>query len=80
VQVGTLKPVWNEIWKLKNVPTHATLSVKVLDKDDGMITDDYIGKFETSVTAGAKELEIQGPLFKRSRGTFWLKVSRTSLA
>lgn len=74
VQVGTLSPVWNEIWKLKNVPNHATLSVKVMDKDDGVITDDYIGKFETSLNAGAKELEITGPLFKRSRGTFWLKV------
>jgi hypothetical protein len=67
------------VWKLKNIPNHATLTVRVLDKDDGVPTDDYIGKFDTSVNPGAKSLEIQGPLFKRCRGTFWLKVrSRTS--
>jgi hypothetical protein len=74
VQVQTLDPVWNEVWKLKNVPSHATLFVKVLDKDDGTITDDYIGKFDTTVSAGAKEIEIAGPLFHRTRGSFWLKV------
>jgi hypothetical protein len=72
--VQTQKPVWNEVWKLKNIPNHATLTVRVLDKDDGVPTDDYIGKFDTSVNPGAKSLEIQGPLFKRCRGTFWLKV------
>jgi hypothetical protein len=57
-----------------NVPSHATLSVEVFDKDDGL-TDDYIGKFETTVSQGAKEVEISRPLFKRSGGSFWLKVS-----
>ncbi|KAJ7615120.1 hypothetical protein B0H17DRAFT_1164767 [Mycena rosella] len=77
VQVDTLKPVWNEIWKVKNVPTHASLSVEVMDKDDGAKRDDYIGKFTTSVAAGAKEAEIDGPLFRRSGGTFWLKIDST---
>ncbi|KAJ7290231.1 hypothetical protein C8J57DRAFT_1045181 [Mycena rebaudengoi] len=74
VQVNTLTPVWNEIWRVKNVPVHASLNVEVLDKDDGTARDDYIGKFKTSVNAGAKEVEIDGPLFRRAGGTFWLKI------
>ncbi|KAJ7490903.1 hypothetical protein FB451DRAFT_1023630 [Mycena latifolia] len=77
VKVQTLAPVWNEIWKVKNVPKTASLSVEVLDKDDGATRDDYIGKFSTSVTAGAKEAEIDGPLFRRAGGTFWLKIEST---
>ncbi|KAJ7041900.1 hypothetical protein C8F04DRAFT_1077682 [Mycena alexandri] len=69
-----LKPVWNEIWKVKNVPVHANLAVEVLDKDDGAKMDDYIGKFSVSVAEGAKECEIDGPLFRRAGGTFWLKI------
>lgn len=45
-----------------------------MDKDEGAVTDDYIGEFETSVAAGAKEAEIIGPMFRRDRGTFWLKA------
>lgn len=45
-----------------------------MDKDEGTMTDDYIGKFETTVSAGAKEAEIQGPMLRRDRGNFWLKV------
>lgn len=74
VKPNTLTPVWNELWSIKNVPSSATLQVQVLDKDDGSITDDYIGSFETSVSAGAKELTIEGATLRRSRGTFWLKV------
>jgi len=73
VKAGTLAPVWNEIWKVKNVPVSADLNVEVLDKDDARL-DDYIGKFKTTVSPGAKEVEIEGPLFKRLHGTFWLKV------
>ena len=58
---------------MKNVPSNAELRVQVLDKDDGA-KDDYIGKFTTDVKAGAKEEEIEGPVFKRNKGTFWLKV------
>ncbi|KAF7314993.1 C2 domain-containing protein [Mycena indigotica] len=77
VKVNTLKPVWNEIWRVKNVPAHASLSVEVLDKDDGAKADDFIGKFTTSVTAGAKEAEIEGPLLRKAGGTFWLKIEST---
>jgi hypothetical protein len=47
-----------------------------MDKDDGSLTDDFIGSVKTSVAAGAKEVEIEGPLLKlrSSRGTFWFKV------
>ncbi|KDQ59895.1 hypothetical protein JAAARDRAFT_46478 [Jaapia argillacea MUCL 33604] len=75
----TLKPVWNELWRVKNVPTHAVLRAEVCDKDEGRPVDDYIGRFQTTVSAGAKEAEIEGPLFKQSRGTFWLKVSQPFL-
>ncbi|KAJ8519235.1 hypothetical protein ONZ45_g3794 [Pleurotus djamor] len=75
VQTNTLTPVWNEVWRVKNVPFHADLEVKVMDKDDGAPHDDYIGKFKTTVRGGAKEAIIEGPVFKlRSRGTFWLKI------
>jgi len=74
VKVDTLKPVWNEIWRVKNVPVHASLAVEVMDKDDGAKRDDYIGKFSCSVNEGAKECEIDGPLFRRAGGTFWLKI------
>lgn len=75
VKANTLAPVWNEIWRVKNVPASADLHVEVLDKDDGAPHDDFVGKFKTSVSAGAKEAEIEGPIFRRARGTFWIKVS-----
>lgn len=65
--------MWNELWKVKNVPSNAQLKVQVWDKDDGP-KDDYIGKFTTSVEPGAKEEEIHGHVFKKNVGTFWLKV------
>jgi hypothetical protein len=74
VKVNTLTPVWNETWRVKNIPITADIYVEVLDKDVGAPIDDYIGKFQTSVAAGAKEVEIEGPLFRRNRGTFWLKI------
>jgi Ca2+-dependent lipid-binding protein len=77
VQTNTLQPVWNELWKVKNVPSNAELRVQVLDKDDGP-KDDYIGRFTTNVEPGAKEEEIHGRITKRTKGTFWLKVRKFS--
>ncbi|KAF9228957.1 hypothetical protein BS17DRAFT_772815 [Gyrodon lividus] len=74
VQCNTLNPVWDEVWQVKNVPTTATLSVVLRDKDEAALIDDYIGKFETTVYPGAKEVEIQRPMGLRDRGTFWLKI------
>ncbi|KAG6895716.1 hypothetical protein C0992_013093 [Termitomyces sp. T32_za158] len=77
VKGETLAPVWNEIWRVKNVPMVANLHVQVLDKDDDAPHDDFVGKFTTSISKGAKEAEIQGPLFRKDRGTFWLKIDST---
>lgn len=74
VKPGTQSPVWNEIWRVKNVPVSATLFVLLRDKDIGATVDDYIGKFYTSVSPGPKEVEIQGPMNMQNRGTFWLKI------
>jgi len=78
VRPDNLAPVWNEIWRVKNVPATADLVIKVMDKDEGSVTDDFIGQIKTSVTPGAKELEIEGPIFRRSRGSFWLKIDSTT--
>lgn len=66
--------MWNELWKVKNVPATATLTIEVLDKDYGKITDDFIGSCETTAVAGAKELTIELKPFNRDRGKLWLKV------
>lgn len=79
VKTDTLNPVWNESWNVKNVPSDAVLTVKVLDKDDGSPTDDYIGKFETTISPGPKEVEIIGMIFKQVKGTFWMNVSQVLL-
>ncbi|KAF9654041.1 hypothetical protein BDM02DRAFT_3107266 [Thelephora ganbajun] len=76
VKVNTLQPVWNELWKIKNVPSNAKLRVQVWDKDNGK-KDDYIGTFTTNVEPGAKEEEIEGHGFRRTKGTFWLKIEST---
>ncbi|KAI0689301.1 hypothetical protein BC835DRAFT_261175 [Cytidiella melzeri] len=77
VQVNTLTPVWNEYWNVKNVPSIASLHIQVMDKDDGTVTDDYIGSVDTTLEAGAKELSIEGPTIRRHRGTLWLKIEST---
>ncbi|KAI0628872.1 hypothetical protein C8Q77DRAFT_1076566 [Trametes polyzona] len=74
VKPNTLSPVWNELWKIKNVPNTATLTVEVLDKDNGTITDDHIGRFSTPVEPGAKECTIESLSLRRNRGTFWLNA------
>lgn len=60
------------------MPGNAVLKVEVLDKDEGSINDDYIGKFETTLSQGPKEVEIVSTLLKKVKGTFWLKVSTTA--
>ena len=74
VRSDTLSPVWNELWKVKNVPSNATLHVRVMDKDSDQPKDGYIGQFETTVNSGTKEVEIEGPMLQRIRGNFWFKV------
>jgi hypothetical protein len=66
--------VWNEYWKVKNVPSFANLNVEVMDKDDGTITDDIVGNFSTTVSPGTKEFTLESPSLRRNRGKFWMKV------
>jgi len=74
---NTLQPVWNEIWRVRNVPSTASLKVEVLDKDEGSASDDFIGRFDISLTPGAREVEIEGPILalRKERGKFWLSIS-----
>ena len=72
-------PLWNEKWNVKNVPDTADLVINVMDKDQGSVTDDFIGTVKTDVSAGEKEFDLEGPsgplsLFRRSRGAIWFKV------
>jgi hypothetical protein len=50
-----------------------------MDKDNDAPTDDYIGKFETTIQPGAKQVKIEGPVVKHTRGDFFLKVNTCSL-
>lgn len=71
----TLSPGWNEIWRVKNVPKDkAQLEITVMDKDEGTVTDDFIGKVKISLIPGEQKANIEGPLFRRHRGTFSLNV------
>jgi hypothetical protein len=43
---NTPAPEWNdEEWIIRNIPYNAKLTVKLYDKEDGTLTDDYIGQF-----------------------------------
>ncbi|KAF7791005.1 hypothetical protein EIP86_001964 [Pleurotus ostreatoroseus] len=46
----------------------------VMDKDVGQLTDDYVGTFNTTVSPGAKEFNLEGSSFRRNRGVFWLEI------
>lgn len=75
VKPNTLAPVWNEYWKIRNVPIGAKLHIDVLDKDNGTVTDDFIGESETDIAPGARELTLQAAGFRSvARGTMWIKV------
>ncbi|KJA18110.1 hypothetical protein HYPSUDRAFT_205608 [Hypholoma sublateritium FD-334 SS-4] len=82
VKENTLALAWNNIWRMKNVPASADLMLKIMDKDEGSLTDDFIGTAEVGVRGGAKEVELEDPLLKlRSvRCTFWLKVCISPLS
>lgn len=76
IQVRTLQPVWHEHWNVKNVPESATLEVKLYDKDDGAVRDDYIGSFKTRIQEGANEYRIESSAGAQM-GTMWLEVKKT---
>ncbi|KAH8100393.1 hypothetical protein BXZ70DRAFT_1000487 [Cristinia sonorae] len=78
VKSNTLAPVWNEYWRIRNVPVGAKLRIEVMDKDNGTVTDDFIGEVETNIKAGARELTLEASGFRSiSRGTMWIKIDST---
>jgi hypothetical protein len=75
---NTPTPTWDdEKWIVRNIPSNAKLSVKIYDKDDDKILDDYIGGFEIfnliNYHPPQKGHEIIG-LFDRHKGYFHLSI------
>lgn len=75
---NTANPIWeNEKWIVRNIPLNAKLTVKVYDKDDDAINDDFIGEFEIlnliNYHAPPKGHEILGS-FNRQHGYFHLSI------
>ncbi|CAF3161443.1 unnamed protein product [Rotaria sp. Silwood2] len=75
---NTATPKWNdEKWIVRNIPLNAKLTVKIYDKDDEKILDDYIGEFEVlnliNYHPPPKGHEIIGPLNYHS-GYFHLSI------
>jgi len=75
VKENTRSPIWDELWKVKNVPQGAALGIELADKDNKGLTDDYIGHFKIDVSSGEKDVRIteSNPLH-RNRGIFHLKI------
>ncbi|KAJ2936897.1 hypothetical protein H1R20_g193, partial [Candolleomyces eurysporus] len=74
---NSLAPVWNEVWRVKNVPVTASVVVEIFHKFEGpRATDATIGKFHVGLVPGTKEVEIKGHhlALRKSRGTFWMKI------
>ncbi|UJR32840.1 hypothetical protein I4U23_020302 [Adineta vaga] len=75
---NTATPKWeDEKWIVRNIPINAKLSVKVYDKDDDTVNDDYIGQFEIlnliNYHAPPKGHEIRGTL-NHLNGYFHLSI------
>ena len=75
---NTATPKWDdEKWIVRNIPSNAKLSVKIYDKDDDKIVDDYIGEFEIfnliNYHPPSKGHEIIGPS-DRHNGYFHLSI------
>ncbi|CAF1136676.1 unnamed protein product [Adineta ricciae] len=75
---NTATPKWeDEKWIVRNIPINAKLTVKVYDKDDDTVSDDYIGQFEVlnliNYHAPPKGHEILAK-FEHLHGYFHLSV------
>ncbi|CAF4378275.1 unnamed protein product [Rotaria sp. Silwood2] len=75
---NTATPTWDdEKWIVRNIPLNAKLTVKIYDKDDEKILDDYIGGFEVlnliNYHRPPKGHEIIG-LLKNHSGYFHLSI------
>lgn len=75
---NTSAPKWDdEEWIVRNIPLNAKLTVRMFDKDDDKIKDDYIGEFEVlnvinyhPPAGGHDIIGING----RRRGQFHLSI------
>lgn len=75
---NTATPKWeNEKWIVRNIPVNARMTVKVYDKDDDQLSDDYIGQFQilnlVNYHAPPKGHDIIG-LFNHHNGYFHLSI------
>ncbi|CAF2697704.1 unnamed protein product [Rotaria sp. Silwood2] len=75
---NTATPKWDdEKWIVRNIPLNAILTVKIYDKDDAKLFDDYIGKFEVlnliNYHASITGHKVIGP-FNRYHGFFHLSI------
>ncbi|CAF0762283.1 unnamed protein product [Adineta steineri] len=75
---NTSVPVWDdEEWIVRNIPRNAKLTVKLYDKDDEKLADDYIGRFVIddliNYTPPTKGHKILGA-FARNNGRFHLSI------
>lgn len=60
---------------IQQVPKNGELEVKLWDKDENVLADDYIGSFKCQLgNSGSQELEIRGRLGMH-HGKFLLNVS-----
>ena len=78
IKRNTAAPEWDdEEWIVRNIPRHAKLVVKLFDKDDDKIKDDYIGRFIISDLIDEKPPEkgykILGA-FGQYSGRFYLSI------
>ncbi|CAF2529367.1 unnamed protein product [Rotaria sp. Silwood2] len=78
---NTSKPIWNdEEWIVRNIPPTAKLTVKIYDKDDGKLADDYIGRFIIpdliNYDPPSKGHKIIG-VFNQYNGRFHLSIQTT---
>jgi hypothetical protein len=71
-------PIWHdEEWIVRNIPHNAKLCVKIYDKDDEKLVDDYIGRFDVDdlihYEATTKGHKIIGA-FGQNTGRFHLTI------
>jgi hypothetical protein len=75
---NTSTPEWdNEEWIVRNIPLNAKLTIKIYDKDDEKLADDYVGRFEIidliNYQPPIKGHKIIGP-FGQYNGRFQLSI------
>ncbi|KAI8824414.1 uncharacterized protein EV422DRAFT_319518 [Fimicolochytrium jonesii] len=77
---NTLNPVWDERWRVRNVPVAAVLSVVVWDKDKHTVGDEVAGKCQTPLTPGRHTLTLTHPKTGNYRGEIHLEIETSPSA